>query len=434
MEQQKNIPEIRFPEFKENWNENFFVELFSFISTNSLSREQLNYEAGYVKNIHYGDIHTKFATLFDINKETVPFINEEISLTKIKNGNFCIEGDVLFADASEDLKDVGKSIEIIKLNNQKVLAGLHIIHSRPEKNIFSIGFLGFLMKSVFIRNQIQREAQGTKVLSISGVRLSGINVIYPNILEQQKIASFFTAIDQKISQLRRKKTLLEHYKKGVMQRIFSQEPNEGGSRTPLKNKQPREQIRFRDDNGKEFPMWEKKRLGDLVLFRNGKAHEQEISEDGKYIVVNSKFISTDGEVRKFSDHQICPLEFGEIVIVMSDIPNGKALAKCFYIDKDDSYTLNQRIGALKAKKCHARFLMYIINRNEYYLKFDSGVGQTNLKKDEVLGCPLYLPNSILEQSKIANFLSAIDTKINHTQTQIEKAELWKKGLLQKMFM
>jgi type I restriction enzyme S subunit len=416
MEKQKNIPKLRFPEFEGEWDENHFGRLFSFKTTNSFSREQLTYDTGDVKNIHYGDVHTKFQTLFDIKNELVPYINSNIPLHKISEDNYCQEGDVIFADASEDLNDVGKSIEVINLDSQKVLSGLHTILARPKRNAFQVGFAGYLMKSSYVRTQIQKESQGTKVLSISSNRLSKISILFPTLPEQQKIASFFTAIDQKISQLKRKKTLLEQYKKGVMQKIFSQE------------------IRFRDNNGQEFLKWETKTLGDITIFRNGKAHEQVISENGKYVVVNSKFISSEGAIKKYTDRQICPLEFGEIVMVMSDVPNGKALAKCFFIDKDGKYTLNQRICAFKTIGVESNFLMYILNRNPYFLMFDSGVGQTNLAKDEVLDCPLFLPKSIHEQTKIANFLSAIDNKIHYTQKQIEKAEVWKKGLMQQMFV
>ena len=201
-----------------------------------------------------------------------------------------------------------------------------------------------------------------------------------------------------------------------MQKIFSQE------------------IRFKDENGLEYPKWETRVLGDLIVFRNGKAHEQHITENGEFIVVNSKFISTAGEVKKFTDTQICPLLFGDVVMVMSDIPNGKALAKCFFINRNDKYTLNQRICALNPINVEPKFLFYILNRNKYYLMFDSGVGQTNLTKDEVLDCPVFIPKSIIEQTKISNFLSAIDDKLIQTQSQIEKTAMWKKGLLQQMFV
>lgn len=120
----------------------------------------------------------------------------------------------------------------------------------------------------------------------------------------------------------------------------------------------KQEIRFKDDEGKEYPEWEEKKLGKLIYFENGKAHENNITENGNYIVVNSKFISTEGSVKKYSNKQICPLTKGSIVFVMSDVPKGKALAKCFYIDIDDLYTLNQRICALKPKSADTKFLYY----------------------------------------------------------------------------
>ena len=121
--------------------------------TNSFSREFLNYEEGTVKNIHYGDIHTKFQTLFEIKNEDVPFINNEINLSRISQENYCKEGDVVFADASEDLNDVGKSIEITNVNNEKLLSGLHTLLARPHANNFYIGFNGYLFKSNSIRTK-----------------------------------------------------------------------------------------------------------------------------------------------------------------------------------------------------------------------------------------------------------------------------------------
>ncbi len=119
---------------------------------------------------------------------------------------------------------------------------------------------------------------------------------------------------------------------------------------------------------------------------------------------------------------------------MSDVPNGRALAKCFYVDKNDTYTLNQRICGLKATAVESKFLFYILNRNRYYLMFDSGVGQTNLTKDEVLNCPLYIPKEKTEQIKIMNFISSIDSKIEVAKNQLEQMQYYKKGLLQKMFV
>ena len=138
----------------------------------------------------------------------------------------------------------------------------------------------------------------------------------------------------------------------------------------------KEQMLMFDDNVR----YEK--LKDLVTFRNGKGHEKSITENGKYIVVNSKFISTNGDVRKYSEEQLCPLYENDILMVMSDLPNGRALAKCYIVDENDKYTLNQRIGAFTnndTNKIITRFLLYVLNRNKQLLKYDNGVDQTNLR-------------------------------------------------------
>jgi len=185
---------------------------------------------------------------------------------------------------------------------------------------------------------------------------------------------------------------------------------------------------------KEFTdEWQEKKLGEIVDFKNGKAHEQDIVESGKYIVLNSKFISTEGKIKKFTDKQTCPVRHNDIVMVMSDIPNGKAIAKCFYIDANDKYTLNQRICSLTAGSSYEpRFLIRKINRNRYYLKFDDGVSQTNLKKDDVLNLPLLTPQKP-EQQKIADFLTAVDDKVQKLEEKKKAFEKYKKGIMQAIF-
>lgn len=149
-----------------------------------------------------------------------------------------------------------------------------------------------------------------------------------------------------------------------------------------------------------------KRLGEITNFRNGKGHEKNIVMSGNYIVVNAKFISTDGKVKKYSNKQISPLFPEDILMVMSDLPNGKALAKCFVVDSENKYTLNQRICALDIKdkkKLNYRFLYYILNRNVQLLKYDNKVDQTNLKKEQILKIKIPVP-PIEVQNEIVRIL------------------------------
>lgn len=216
--------EIRFKDDNGNdfadWKEKKFGEIFTFRTTNSFSRDNLNYDSGTVKNIHYGDIHTKFNSLFDITKEYVPFINQEISLKKVVEDNYCKVGDLVIADASEDFSDIGKCIEITNLNNEKVLAGLHTFLTRPDLYKMTVGFCSYLMKSNAVRLQIMTVAQGTKVLSISTGRLAKVKLNIPSEPEQQKIANFLSAIDNKINLVNRQLGKTREYKRGLLQQMF----------------------------------------------------------------------------------------------------------------------------------------------------------------------------------------------------------------------
>jgi type I restriction enzyme S subunit len=179
--------------------------------------------------------------------------------------------------------------------------------------------------------------------------------------------------------------------------------------------------------------WKEENLQKVADYENGKAHEQDIDEKGKYVVVNSKFISTDGEVRKFSNTANCIAKKNEILMVLSDVPNGRAIAKCFYVDKDDFYTVNQRICKITPTQVNSTILFYTMNRNSYFLSFDDGVKQTNLKNDDVLNFPLILPEDPKEQEKIASCLSSLDEVITAHNKKLDELKAHKKGLMQNLF-
>jgi type I restriction enzyme S subunit len=250
-------PKLRFPEFRnaQAWTAESFEVLYSFKSTNTYSRDKLNYEAGVVKNIHYGDIHTKFSTLFHIESELVPFINPTESLASVKPESYCKEGDIIFADASEDLGDVGKSIEIIDLNNELLLSGLHTLLARQRAGKFIVGFGGHLFKSDRLRSQIKRESQGSKVFGISAGRLSDVEICFPTAKEeQQKIADCLSSLCDLIAAESRKLEALKSYKKGLMQQLF---PREGETQA---------RLRFPEYRGSGD--WAIRELGDFITERN----------------------------------------------------------------------------------------------------------------------------------------------------------------------
>lgn len=171
--------------------------------------------------------------------------------------------------------------------------------------------------------------------------------------------------------------------------------------------------------------WQVKKLGEVCNFYNGKAHEGYIDNAGKYIVVNSKFISSDGKKYKKTNKALFPLFSGDIAMVMSDVPNGKALAKCFVVDSDNKYTLNQRICAFRSNNFESRYLYYQLSRNHYFLSFNNGKTQTNLRKNDILRCPLIVPpltQQKLIAGKIDKLYSEVDTAIEKTKVALDLAK------------
>ena len=153
--------------------------------------------------------------------------------------------------------------------------------------------------------------------------------------------------------------------------------------------------------------WPTKKLGECATFRNGKAHEKVISETGQYILITSRAIASDLQDVRHTDSLLTPLAIGDIVMVMSDVPNGKALAKCLLITENEKYTLNQRICSLSNYDLNPVFFTYLLNRHQFFLSFNDGNGQTNLRKDDILNCPLIRP-SIELQNQFANFVAQVD--------------------------
>jgi len=196
-----------------HWQEKKFGLIYSFLRTNSLSRAELC-TSGEFKNIHYGDIHKRLSTNFDSNKEQIGFSTNQ------NGADLCTEGDLVIADASEDYKDIGKSIEIIRTNNDKVVAGLHTFLARPDSKLIAVGFSGYLMLSQLVRKQILRIATGVSVVGISKRELSSIIFPLPVKEEQQKIADFLISLDQKINLTDKELEQAREFKRAILEQML----------------------------------------------------------------------------------------------------------------------------------------------------------------------------------------------------------------------
>lgn len=191
-----NVPHLRFPEFSGEWKIVKVSELLEFYSTNSLSWEQLDYGNGIIKNLHYGLIHKGLPTMVDISSDLLPYIKSE---SMPKSYTLFLNGDVAFADASEDTNDVAKAVEIVNCDEQQIVSGLHTIHGRDKSDLTVIGYKGYAFASDSFHKQIRRIAQGTKVFSINVRNFDEVRVGIPSKDEQIKIAKLLRAIDLRIA-------------------------------------------------------------------------------------------------------------------------------------------------------------------------------------------------------------------------------------------
>jgi type I restriction enzyme S subunit len=241
---------------------------------------------------------------------------------------------------------------------------------------------------------------------INAQEYAGYKFSIPPLPEQSKIASFLEAADAKITQLSRKKALLEDYKKGCTQKIFSQD------------------IRFKSDQGNDFPDWEERQLGEVVDIKKGQQlNRDDMIEDGKFPVINGG-VSASGYTDKSN--------MSGDVITVSEGGNS-----CGYVDwQFQSFWLGGHCYALpiKQKTTHAKFVLHKLQNNqEEIMRLRVGSGLPNIQKGSLSKLSISLPHHD-EQLKIADFLSAIDIKIDLVAQELSHAKAFKKGLLQQMFV
>jgi type I restriction enzyme S subunit len=255
----------------------------------------------------------------------------------------------------------------------------------------------FLHTTPFV-NVVNRWSTGTSYPAINPSELVKIQVAFPTLPEQQKIASFLAAVDEKIQQLTKKKALLEEYKKGVMQQLFSG------------------QLRFKDENGEAYPDWEEKRLGEVLTIGSGRDHKH--LESGDIPV-----FGTGGYMRSVNKK----LYSGETVF----IGRKGTIDKPFYFD-GDFWTVDTLFYTHKFKNVLPKFIYAIFQQVNWKLHNEAS-GVPSLSKSTIEKIKFDFP-SIEEQQKIATYVSRIDTKIESVNNQITQTQTFKKGLLQQLFV
>lgn len=404
-----NVPALRFPEFTEEWERIRVSDLLDFYSTNSLSWEQLEYEQNEPYNLHYGLIHVGLPTLIDLTKDELPSIKDGNAPKKYE---LCKEGDVAFADASEDTNEVAKIVEFYNLDGKKVVCGLHTIHGRNNNKQTAQGFLGYCFSSTVFHNQIRRIAQGTKIYSISTKNFSEVFVGLPNKKEQQKIATLLRLIDERIVTQNKIIEKLETLIKGIVDFIFNA------------NKFPK--VPFKE-----------------IYIRAGEGGTPATSIPEYYNNGTIPFIKIDDLQNKYiRSNKDCITELGLqkssawIVPSNSIIYSNGATIGAISINLFPVCTKQGILGVVPKANINVEFLYYFMTSTVFTKAVErivtEGTMRTAYLKDiNHILCPV--PCST-QQDEIAKLLSTLSAKLENEITFHRKLQIQKEFLLSQMFI
>lgn len=330
--------------------------------------------------IHYGQIYTRYGTW---TTETISFIAPEKAARLAQVD----PGDLIITNTSENLDDVCKAVAW--LGTEQIVTGGHatvLKHGQDPK------YLSYYLQTPAFFAEKKKRATGTKVIDVSARSLATIRIPVPPIEVQREIVRIldtFSALEAGLeaeleAELEARRRQYEYYRDSL--------------------------LSFGEAGVQWLP------LGDVAEYVNGKAHERLVTVEGDVPLATARFISRNGEANRFVPRKnvLTPVVAGDIALVLSDLPNGRALARTYYVDNDDSVAINQRVARLRVlnrNRVSPRFLFYVLDRNPGLLAHDNGVDQTHLSKAQVVSLLIPVPPSE-EQERIVRILDKFDALVN----------------------
>lgn len=374
------------------WEQRKFVSVFEGLQNNTLSRADLNYENGTVKNVHYGDVLIKFGDYIDASRTDLPYISDDAKAEKFKN-SFLQDGDIIIADTAED-DTVGKCTEIQGSEGLKLLSGLHTVACRPKEK-YGPMFLGYYINSPAYHNQLKPLMQGIKVTSISKSALQDTDMIMPKSIEEQTmIGGYFANLDSLITLHQRKS----------LHNITQKNP------------------------------WEQRKLLEFGLATGGTSIESEFSEDGIYKVISIGSYSEDSVYRDQgiravrSDKTVNRiLNKGDITMILNDkTASGNIIGRVLLIEESGVYVYNQRTERIEVDNSNydSQFIYTMLNAPEIRDKIiKQSQGNTQIYVNwTTISQTDYLVPQLSEQRKIGEYFRSLD----HLITLHRRAYYYKK--------
>ena len=381
-----NVPKLRFKAFEGEWESSTLGNVTKVTSGGTPNRNNANFWNGNVPWIT--------TSLINFNIINVPeeYITEEAILKS--SAKLFKKGTILMAMYGQG-KTRGK-VAVLGLDaTTNQACGAIIPNDNLDKNYLFQNLAGRYDEIRDLSNEGGQQ-------NLSGGIIKEIKISFPTLPEQQKIASFLTAVDEKIQQLSRKKELLAQYKKGVMQQLFSGK------------------LRFKDKNGKDYPDWEEKKLGEVASKKSSNISANKIEENfGDFIIYGAS-----GVLKKVDFYR----EENDYISIVKD---GAGVGRLLYCKGKSSVLGTMEI--ISPKLNIDTYFLYCLLSNIDFVKYVTGSTIPHIYfkdySNEICGIPTFP-----EQQKIANFLSNIDIKIENTNQEINKMQNFKKGLLQQMFV
>ncbi|BBF79065.1 restriction endonuclease subunit S [Acinetobacter ursingii] len=402
-------PKLRFKEFDGDWFQSKIGEIFQVTSGSTPLRSD---------NRFFENADIAWVKTTDLNNGLIEKTEEKISQIALKETSVKIlpKGTV-FVAMYGGFNQIGRTgLLVHEAACNQALSAIY-----PNEKIDSYFLLTFLNHKVDDWKNFA--ASSRKDPNITKSDVLAFPLKYPVKEEQTKIAAFLSAVDEKISQLTQKHELLSQYKQGMMQKLFSQE------------------IRFKADDGSEFGEWEETTLGEIGTFKSGQGFPEQFQggKDGipffkvsdmnilgneKIMKVANNYVNSEAitkmKAKVIDNEAIIFAKVGAAIFL-----ERKRLAKNFLID-------NNMMAYLSNQKMNIMFLKQFLD-NIKLSKFVQVGALPSYNSSDLAIIPISLP-CLEEQTKIANFLSAIDQKLEVVAQQIEQAKTWKKGLLQQMFV
>lgn len=414
MDKIKKVPALRFPGFSGDWERKIFKQLVK-LQRGSSPRPIVRFITKSNDGVNWIKIGDTKSNEMYINSTA-----EKITKKGAEKSRKVKVGEIILSNSMS----YGKPY-ILNIDGY-IHDGWFVIRDY-EKNFDKV-YLSQLLGSELVQKQYKRLAAGGVVSNISSELVNSVKINLPPKNEQQKIANFLLEVDNKIEQLTKKKQILESYKKGAMQKIFSQE------------------LRFKDDNGDDYPDWEENKLDNFKYLIHGDGDwilSKDISDSGKYKIVqlgNIGFgIFIDKELKTISENRFYELRGTKIkkgdLLINRMVDNN---INCCIFPYDGDFITSVDVCWIRENKYfNSYFFMYLVNNlmsQKILLSLSSGSGRVRISKKNLFENFKFLLPSIEEQKKIANFLTEIDNKIKYLTKQLEGTKQFKKGLLQQIFI